>query len=136
MMHPYYYTYPNPSYFPPNHYYVPHPHHTAYRPYPYQQRPLPPVNPSLFMTSAKDMEVIMKDASILLEKMARSKKFSLDLMTAAQNSNQDKVNEMVKNTGVKTVPKVSYTPDGLKLDFSSYAENPECCHLSLSLRWM
>lgn len=135
-MYPYYQPYRMTHYYPPPHnYYVPYlqpPYFLPNQPY----RQLPSVNPSVFMTSAKHMQIIMKDASILLAKMSTSRKFSFDLMTAAQNSNHEKVSQLLKGTGVQTMPKVSYTPDGLKLDFSSFAEDMDCCHLSLSLRWM
>jgi hypothetical protein len=134
-VYPYYQPCRMTHYFPPNNY-VPYwqqpPYFLPYQPY----RQLPAVNPSVFMTSAKHMQIIMKDASLLLAKMSSSRKFSFDLMTAAQNSNHGKVNQLLKGTGVQTMPKVSYTPDGLKLDFSSFAEDMDCCHLSLSLRWM
>lgn len=81
------------------------------------------------------MQIIMKDASILLNRMASSRQFAFDLMTAAQNSEQAKVNQMLKNTGIQTTPKISFNPDGIILNFSSVAEDLDCCHLTLSLRW-
>ena len=48
--------------------------------FPYLYRQLLPVNPTLFMSSAKNMQILMKDASTLLARMATSRKFSLDLM--------------------------------------------------------
>lgn len=135
-MYPYYQGYWKANFFPPSNNYVPYVQQPTYFvPYPIQ-RQLPPVNPSTFMTSAKHMRIIMKDASILLDKMSDSRKFSLDLMSAAQNSDQEKVKQLLKDTGVQSMPKVSYTPDGLKLVFSSFVEEVDCCHLSLSLRWM
>lgn len=113
-------------YFPPQPYYF-------YPPAP--RYPFPPVNPTQFMSSAKHMQIIMKDASILLSRMSHSREFSYALMEAAQESNQEKVNQLVKETGIQTTPKVSYTPDGLKLDFDIFVENLNCCHLSLSLKW-
>lgn len=134
-MYPYY-QYKRKAHYlsPPNHY-VPYFYPNYFVPYPYQ-RQTTPVNPTMFMTSAQHMRIIMKDASILLDKMSDSRKFSLDLMAAAQVSDQEKVNQLLKGTGVQTMPKVTYTPDGLKLNFSTYVEDLDCCHLSLSLRWM
>lgn len=104
--------------------------------FPYFYRQLPEINPNIFMTSAQQMQRLMKDASILLDKMASSRKFSLALMEAAQASNQAKVNQVIKETGIVTIPKITYTPDGLKLYFKANAENVDCCHLTLNLRWM
>ncbi len=118
-------------YFPPPNNYVPY----FYPPHYQYQRVYPQVDPTLFITSAKHMQIIMKDASILLDRMASSRQFAFDLMTAAQNSEQAKVNQMLKNTGIQTTPKISFNPDGLILNFSSVAEDLDCCHLTLSLRW-
>lgn len=98
-------------------------------------RQLPEVNPSTFMSSAKHMRIIMRDASTLLNRMADSREFSYSLMTAAQESNQQKVENLLKSSGIQTSPKVTYNPDGLKLSFTTQANNIECCHLTLDLRW-
>lgn len=129
------YCYYRNSYYSPLVNYSPYTYPNWYVPYSFQ-RQLPSINPTLFMSSAKHMQIIMRDASTILDKMSSSRKFSLDLMKAAQESNQSKVNELVKDTGIQTVPKVTYTPDGLKLEFNTYVENLDCCHLTLALRWM
>lgn len=132
-----YYQYP--SYInPQNHfrsaYYVPYYlYPTAYYPY---YRQLPDVNPSIFMESAHHMQNIMKAARDLLEKMASSRKFSLDLMNAAQKSDQQTVNALIKGTGIQIIPVATYTPDGLKLQFQSPSDSSDCCGLTLTLRWM
>lgn len=87
------------------------------------------------MVSAKDMEILMKDASRLLAEMAESKKFSFELMNAAQQSNMNKVEKMIKSTGIQMIPKVKYTPDGLTLNFDSGKDYDDCCQLTLKLRW-
>lgn len=81
------------------------------------------------------MEIIMKDASQLLTRMADSRKFSYDLMSAAQASQQDKVLALIKSTGIQQIPTIKYTPDGLQLHFESVHMGKKCCHLSLFLRW-
>lgn len=101
----------------------------------YTCRQYPDVNPGMFMSSAKDMAILMNDASHLLAQMVKSKKFSLDLMSAAQQSKMDKVEQMIKSTGIKNIPKVAYTPDGLSLHFDSGKAYNECCKLTLKLRW-
>ncbi|WP_066291516.1 hypothetical protein [Bacillus sp. FJAT-29937] len=98
-------------------------------------RQYPTVDPGTFMSSAKDMENIMRDVSLLLTKMASSRAFSFELMSAAQASKLEKVNIMIKSTGIKHIPKVSYTPDGLVLHFESVNQLQDCCSLSLKLRW-
>lgn len=110
----------------------------GYHYYPYGQpiyRQMNTVDPTMLMNSAKEMENLMKDASLLLAKMKASKQFSYELMNAAQQSKLVKVENMIKSTGVKKVPKVSYTPDGLHLDFKASADYNNCCILILKLRW-
>lgn len=102
---------------------------------PYIVRQYPTVDPTKFMSSAKEMEIIMHDASILLTKMASSRQFSFEFMGAAQEGKQDKIQNMLKSTGVRRIPKVSYTPDGLFLHFESNSGNEKCCELSVKLRW-
>ncbi|KON86499.1 hypothetical protein AF332_06440 [Sporosarcina globispora] len=138
-MYPYYYfRYPKPGYYPQpqNGWNYPQ----AYQPYCHPVhfcRTFPAIDPQMFMSSAKKMEVLMRDASTLLVNMAESKKFSYELMSAAQQSNKDAVEKMIKSTGISRIPSVSYTPDGLSLHFESDKEDPQkCCDLTLKLRWM
>jgi len=88
------------------------------------------------MTSAKYMQSLMKDASVLLEKMADSKEFAKQLMNAAQESKQKLIEDQIKQTGIQNIPIVTYTPDGLKLRFSKEVDQINCCNLTLSVRWM
>jgi len=104
-------------------------------PTPLIYRQFPEVNPEMFMSSAKEMEVLMKNASRLLAVMASSRKFSLQLMNAAQDSKLKEVENMIHSTGITVQPKVSYTPDGLNLHFDSSKPNDDCCKLTLKLRW-
>ncbi|MDZ5472091.1 hypothetical protein SM124_10060 [Bacillus sp. 31A1R] len=122
-----------------SHHYIHSNNQIYYSPYyyPYHYvRQFPSVNPTQFISSAKQMELIMKDASLLLQRMSSSREFSSELMSAAQESKMEKVTSMIKSTGVQTMPEISYTPDGLKLIFTSKTNNIDCCHLTLSLRWM
>jgi len=103
---------------------------------PYYLRPFQEVNPQVFMTSAKYMQSLMKDASVLLERMADSKEFAKQLMSNAQESKQKLVEDQIKHTGIQNIPVVSYTPDGLKLVFSRDIDTMNCCNLTLTVRWM
>jgi hypothetical protein len=105
-------------------------HYTA------SMRQFPSVNPATFMSSAKHMQDLMSDAGTLLDRMATSKQFSNDLMSAAQQSQTKKTEEMIKATGIKSQPRVTYTPDGLTLVFEAKDDHAQCCILTLKLRWM
>ncbi len=126
----------------PHYYYQNYQQHynDSYDPYfPYYQqlsyRQYPPIDPGKFMVSAKNMKNLMNDASLLLAKMAGSRRFSLELMSSAQAADQKKIENMIKSTGVVLVPDVKYTPDGLILTFESGDKYQECCSLKLNLRW-
>ncbi|GLB59663.1 hypothetical protein [Cytobacillus sp. NCCP-133] len=139
-MYPYYfYRYPRPGHFPPppqGCWNYPANYQAYYHPV-YFQRTFPGVDPGMFMISAKKMEVLMRDAGTLLVNMAESKKFSYELMSAAQQSKKSEVEEMLKSTGISQIPSVSYTPDGMTLHFESEKEEQvKCCDLTLKLRWM
>lgn len=135
------------QYYVQTHYNQPNIHHlynTFFQgPYvPYTQpispvtRQFPQVDPSKFMNSAKYMQSLMRDASTLLDKMADSKDFAFKLMSLAQESKQKQIEKQIQETGIKNIPKVDYTPDGLRLKFETDSEHENCCTLTLAVRWM
>lgn len=125
--------YTSPPYYP---YANPYIHYSAYYYSPRHRRTLPPPSPDLLMASAKQMKMIMHDALLVVEKIANSKQFSFDLMSAAQESKSEKVKSLIQTTGVKAIPATSFNPDGLHLRFEAKAGSVDCCHLDLQLRWM
>ncbi|WP_139367989.1 hypothetical protein [Priestia abyssalis] len=104
--------------------------------YPNSLRPYMQVDPTLFNQSAITMQALMKEASILLNKLAESKEFDSKIMTAAQQSNTKEVDKLIKSTGIKSKVKTSFNPDGITLKLSSKVGGTECCHLTIALRWM
>jgi hypothetical protein len=90
----------------------------------------------MFNQSAIAMQTLMKDASILLKKLAESKEFDSKIMAAAQQSNSKEVDELIKSTGIQSKVSTSFNPDGIKLTLSSETGGAECCHLTITLRWM
>lgn len=98
------------------------------------ERPTTTADPDLFIKSAKMSQSLLQDAKKVIDTCANSKQFSTRLMTAAQESNKAVVTSMIRQTGVKTVPDIKYSPDGLHLDF--YPKNGEdICHIVVSLKW-
>lgn len=98
-------------------------------------RQYPEVDPSIFMSSAQHMGPLLRDAGTLLNKMAESWKFSYDLMSAAQESDKQKVEQIIREAGIQIIPKITYDPDGLNLYFTTGENEMTCCHLTLQLRW-
>jgi hypothetical protein len=125
--------------------YHPYHHHSPYeRPYhrnlPYYQthysirNPQQP-DPTMFMNSARQTINLLKDGQLILDKIANSKPFSLEIMRAAQSSNTSKVEELIQSTGIKQKPQISFSPDGLTVTFINKQNNIDCCHLILKIRW-
>jgi hypothetical protein len=102
---------------------------------PYLVRQYPPVDITLFNKSAIAMQKLMKEASIVLNKIASSKNFAYKLMSAAQESKLKEVERLIQSTGVHSKVETSYTPDGINLKLSSQVEGSDCCHLTIALRW-
>mgnify|MGYP005753458239 FL=1 len=120
-------------------YYRTHPNqlnqwHSYYHQYynPYLYRPYPEVDATLFTESAHEMQALMKEASLVLDRLAESKDFAKAVMTAAQESNQQKVDELLHAAGLHTKVDVSYNPDGINLKLIG---EKNCCNLTIALRW-
>jgi hypothetical protein len=107
------------------------PYYPTYFPY----RNPPKSDTTMFMNSARQTQLLVKEAGLILEKLAYSQPFSLDIMNAAQESQHTKVAELIKSTGIKKIPVVSYSPNGLTLTFTDEQNNTDCCHLILKVRW-
>jgi GTP-dependent phosphoenolpyruvate carboxykinase len=107
-------------------------HHFAYM-NPYRQ--YQEVDVTQFEQSAKSMQILMREASLVLNKLADSKTFATQVMSAAQQSNMTEVDKLIKSTGIKSKVKTSFNPDGINMKLSSTTGQTECCHLTITLRW-
>lgn len=128
-----YHQYPQPHYYPRNTYFPVYPYMNGNR-IPHH-RPYPPVDPTFFTESAGAMQQLMKEASIILKKLSESKKFASEVMNAAQEGKMDKVDQLLKSTGVHAAVKTDYDPDRINLKLSSKVGDTDCCHLTIALRW-
>ena len=95
----------------------------------------PEVNEDLFVQSASSMMGMMDDARAVVEQISNSKDFANEVMGAAQESDQSKVDALIKSTGVNSSFQAEYNPDRLKLHMASSAGEVECCKLTVILRW-
>ena len=59
--------------------------------YYYFPRQFPSVDPTFFTKSASEMQTLMSEASVILGRLSQSKQFASQVMTAAQQSDQAKV---------------------------------------------
>jgi hypothetical protein len=107
------------------------PSYSYYEPY----RNLPPVDTKMFIKSAKCIQNLMNSANVIVDKFASSPQYCVDIMTAAQYSNQKEVEKLIHSLGLKDEPVVKYTPDGITIDFDTSENNYDVCHMSLKIRW-
>ncbi|MBM7647376.1 hypothetical protein JOC78_000297 [Bacillus ectoiniformans] len=102
---------------------------------PVASRQFPKVDASLFNQSAIEMENLMKDAQLLIKKLAASKDLDQKIMSAAQQSNNKEVDRLIQSTGIQSTVETSFTPDGLHLNFIGKTNGYDCCHLTIALKW-
>lgn len=113
-----------------NQYYYPHPQY-----YDVRARPqYPPVDVSIFSHSVTALQKIAHEASNVLDKFA-DRKFSRNLLTAAQKGNQQEVDRLIKSIGSPLPISATYTPTGLLLKIHPKAKEEQCCTLTMYLRW-
>jgi hypothetical protein len=115
-------------YYYPVYYYPPFPN-------PYSYRQYPEVDPGFLFESANETRKLMKEASIVLDRFADSKDFDKKVMAAAQESNMDEVERLIKSIGITSDVDVQFNPDGLRLEFNSKVQDTDCCKLTVALRW-
>ena len=102
---------------------------------PQNRSSFPPANPDFLYESAKESNKLMKEASMVLDKLASSKEFDARLMDFAQQSNTKEVKNLIQSVGITSDVDIKYNPDGLELEFKSKVKDQDCCKLSISLRW-
>ncbi len=102
---------------------------------PQNRSPFPAVDPDLLYESANQSNKLMKEASMVLDKLASSKEFGARLMDVAQHSNNEEVERLIHSVGITSDVAITYNPDGLQLEFKSKVKEIDCCKLVVSLRW-
>ena len=95
----------------------------------------PEVDTTRFNASAKRFKQVMSQANLFIGSLTASDDFARRLMSAAQRSDQQEVERLVRSTGVTIKYKLHYTPDGLRIDFSNSNEQNSCCTLRMALSW-
>ena len=123
-------------------YYYYYPYYYPYIPAPSQPwsltgspRQFPAVDTQQFDTSIHKFQMLMRQANLLINKLADDPEFAKELMGAAQQSNENKVNELIKSTGVTINVKTSFTPTGIRIILNNSELAGGCCNLLVWLRW-
>lgn len=114
-----------------------HPQWQAYYPQTVQNQEFqfPPVDTETLHVSAEKFQTIMKEARLLIDKMIDNPSFSKDLMSAAQLSNEKKVLELIRSTGVTVNVSTQFTPTGIQIEFDNSESDMGCCKLNINLLW-
>ncbi len=103
------------------------PIHPYYRPY-------PPVEVTRFQQSAHTCSDLIKEGQKLLDKVNQDAHFAHELKDAAQKNNHSNVHRLILSTGVTSPFHLAYTPDALRVDFTSENED-SCSELTIKLCW-
>ncbi|MEW9701126.1 hypothetical protein [Paenibacillus sp. SI8] len=107
----------------------------AYRPvYWTPERDFPPVDTKILTHSVTAFQRLMKDASLLLSKLA-DPQIAKQIMAAAQTGNQQEVDRIVRSFGCECSVKTSYSPSSVQFEINTQTHEVPCCLLSMSLKW-
>ncbi|WP_338448054.1 hypothetical protein R4Z09_17615 [Niallia oryzisoli] len=115
--------------------YIQAPLQSSHQIQPQRQYQYPEVDIQQFEKSAQSFQQLIKQADLLINRLARSKEFARELMSAAQKSDDKKVNELIKSTGITIKVKTSFTPDGIRIILDNSKLEGHCCQLLIALRW-
>ena len=119
--------------------YVAYPYYPQWQAYNNQslqlQNQFPPVDTRQLHSSAEKFQEIMREARLLIDKIVNTPSFAAELMDAAQQSNQKKVEELIASTGVTIKVETTFSPTGIQLEFNNSEMGAGCCKLDISLLW-
>lgn len=124
-MYPYYwYSYPfqnqnRVTYTPVN-----HPNH-------YRQQ----LDPTLFMTSANDSQLLLNDALTIVRKISTDQNFARKIMEAARESKFSVVESLIASIGVSSIVDIWFNPDGMRIELPTNPQDKGKAMLKLSLIW-
>jgi hypothetical protein len=99
------------------------------------QRQFPPVNIHKLDISVHKFQTLMRQADLLVNKLADDPEFTKELMSAAQQSNKSRVNELILSTGITLRVKTTFTPTGIKIIIDNSGMEGDCCDLLIGLKW-
>ncbi|WP_301108012.1 hypothetical protein [Sporosarcina sp.] len=119
------------------HPYFHHLYHPFWTPVPAQAvndtRPYPPIDTKRLQSSAHEYHQLMKQAELVVTQIEQSPQFARDLMQAAQQSNQARVDQLVASIDDSITVETHYNPDGIQLKYRD--KKGICCVLTIGLAW-
>jgi len=116
--------------------YVPAPYYDYQHPWNIHfPRQFPPVDVQQLEISVQRFHQLIQQADMLINRLANSKEFATELMSAAQKSDKNKVNQLIRSTGVSIDIKTTFTPTGIRIVLDNSKIEGDCCNLLIALRW-
>ena len=91
----------------------------------------PPVNTKKLGTSVKNVQKMVPQVQLLFDKITTSDQFARDLKTAAQRSDKETVNRLIRSVGVTNEFEIKYTPDSIQIKLIE----KNCCFFTVVLDW-
>ncbi|MFC0469659.1 hypothetical protein ACFFHM_03715 [Halalkalibacter kiskunsagensis] len=108
-----------------------------YYPY-YYRRPessFPPVTIEYFENSLTAYLTLLEHGRIVINSLVSSQETMVQLMEAAQASDDTQVDQIIKSTGVPSIVETTYTPTGVTFTLSATVGGSQCCRLTMFIRW-
>ncbi|MBO8156738.1 MAG: hypothetical protein H0Z32_09775 [Bacillaceae bacterium] len=120
-----------------NHLYFYRPHYKAQPKTASMNRPeYPEVDPSQFQSSLDNYQGLINDAEKIVNHFRNSKQSAVELMEMAQQSQFDRVKELIQKSGITHPVQVNFTPNQMIITLLSNVKPGEvCCELKMSLFW-
>ena len=117
--------------------YVPTPHYyDAYQQWDLSvPRHYPQVDTGQLEESVTRFQKLIKEADLLINRLANSREFSTQLMSAAQKSDKNKVIQLIREAGVSIHVTTTFTPTGIRIILDNSEVEGGCCDLMIALRW-
>ncbi|MDQ0902686.1 MULTISPECIES: hypothetical protein [unclassified Paenibacillus] len=97
-------------------------------------RDFPPVDTKILSHSLASSQKLLRDASLLLQKLA-DPTIARQLMTNAQSGNQKEVDRIVHTFGTESIILTSYSPSSVRFTIDPRVTEKPCCEIVLSLKW-
>mgnify|MGYP001447458308 CR=1 FL=1 len=120
-MYPFYYHYYPVSYY--------------YGDYRYQSLSRQQLDPTLFMTSARVSQRLLRDALLIVQKIMNDYNFAKEVMEAARSSQFQKVEELIGSIGIQGDIDIWFNPDGIRFELPSRPGESGKGTLVLSILW-
>ncbi|MFC0559366.1 hypothetical protein [Halalkalibacter alkalisediminis] len=101
-----------------------------FEPTPYRQ--FPPVDTSTFEQSLQTFQALLEQGRTLVNSLVTSEERMFQLMDAAQRSDDQEVDRIIRETGIASIVETSYSPTGVSFTLRT---EPPCCTLTMYLVW-